>query len=268
MLIGMIHVGALPGSPRAGAEPRLIVAQAAREATILAGAGFDALMIENMHDRPYVHGGHEPHTVAIMTAVALAVRSAAPTLPLGVQILSGGNAEAVAVASAAATAAPKGRDGPLGFIRCENFVFSHVADEGLLARAEAGRLLRYRRQIGAERVAIFTDLKKKHASHAITADVSIGEMAEAAEFFGSDGVIVTGSATGKPVSLSELAEVRQSTTLPVLVGSGVNPGSVAELFQYADALIVGSWFKRDGVWSNPPDPKRCKALVKAVEQAR
>lgn len=49
----------------------------------------------------------------------------------------------------------------LDFIRAEGFVFSHVADEGLLD-ACAGRLLRYRRSIGAGHVMIFTDIKKKH----------------------------------------------------------------------------------------------------------
>lgn len=49
----------------------------------------------------------------------------------------------------------------LDFIRAEGFVFSHVADEGLLD-ACAGDLLRYRKIIGADRVLIFTDIKKKH----------------------------------------------------------------------------------------------------------
>src|SRR6185436_20680227 len=126
-------------------------------------AGFDALMIENMHDRPYVQGAHGPETVAIMTRVGLAVREAAPGLPLGVQILSGGNREALAVALAVGG----------GFIRCENFVFAHVADEGLLERAEAGPLLRYRKSIGAEHIKVLADIRKKHASHAITADVTV-----------------------------------------------------------------------------------------------
>lgn len=49
----------------------------------------------------------------------------------------------------------------MDFIRAEGFVFSHVADEGLLD-ACAGDLLRYRKNIGADRVLIFTDIKKKH----------------------------------------------------------------------------------------------------------
>lgn len=49
----------------------------------------------------------------------------------------------------------------LNFIRAEGFVFSHVADEGFVD-GSAGLLLRYRKNIGAEDVLIFTDIKKKH----------------------------------------------------------------------------------------------------------
>lgn len=49
----------------------------------------------------------------------------------------------------------------MDFIRAEGFVFSHVADEGFM-NSDAGELLRYRKMIDAENVAIFTDIKKKH----------------------------------------------------------------------------------------------------------
>jgi uncharacterized protein len=257
-VVGMIHVQALPGTPGSRLSIARIAEIAAAEAKVLASAGFDAIVIENMHDRPYVHGEHGPETASAMTAAGLAVRAAAPGLPLGVQVLSGGNREALAVALAVGGS----------FIRCENFVFSHVADEGLLAKAEAGELLRYRRTIGAVGVRIFCDIKKKHASHAITADVSIGEAAEAAAFFGADGVIVTGTATGKPADVNDIAEVRSAVDLPVLVGSGVTPETIGEVFEHADAVIVGSSIKRGGVWSNAPDARRCATLVKAADRAR
>lgn len=254
----MIHVAALPGSPGSRLSIEEIVDRAATEAEELARAGFDAIIVENMHDRPYVHGGHGPETVAALTRAALAIRETAPELPLGMQVLSGGNREALAIALAVGGS----------FIRCENFVFSHVADEGLLSIAEAGPLLRYRRAIGAERIAVLCDIKKKHASHAMTADLSIAEAAEAAEFFGASGVIVTGAATGKPVEIDELAAVRKATKLPLLVGSGATPEALGGLFRFADAVIVGSFIKKGGVWSNAIDPARCRRLVEARDKIR
>ena len=255
-LIGMVHVEALPASPFSKLRLKGIVAAALDQARRLSDLGFDALIIENMHDRPYVHGNHPPHITACMTAVGCALRSQID-VPLGVQILSGGNHEALAVALAC----------DARFIRCENFVFSHVADEGLLETAEAGDLLRYRRQIGAESVAVFCDIKKKHASHAITADISIGEAAEAAAFFGADGLIVTGSATGKPANPKDIASVANASDLPVLVGSGVTPQNMKQMLAKASGLIVGSYLKVDGLWSNPLDMARCARIVDAFGKA-
>jgi membrane complex biogenesis BtpA family protein len=249
----MIHVGALPGTPRSGAGVAALARAAAAEAKLLEREGVDAILLENMHDLPYLNRRVGPEIVAAMTAICGEVR-AAVRLPLGVQVLAGANREALAVAHSAG----------LQFIRCEGFVFSHIADEGLMAEADAGPLLRYRRMIGAEGVAVIADVKKKHAAHAITSDVSLVEMARAAEFFGADGVVVTGTATGEPTNPAEVAAVAGAIRAPVFVGSGVTPENVGEYVGHAAAVIVGSSLKKAGRWNNPPEAKRVRAMVRAV----
>jgi len=155
----------------------------------------------------------------------------------------------------------------LDFIRAEGFVFAHVADEGIIEGC-AGRLLRDRKAWGADHIRIFADIKKKHSSHAITADVSIAETAKAAEFFCADGVIVTGPATGEAVNIEELAAVRQATNLPVLIGSGATVDNAAEIFPHADAIIVGSFIKQGGRWEAPLDPQRIRAFVTKIASLR
>lgn len=256
-IIAMIHVGALPGTPRQRAPLPAVIERAVAEALLYAGAGVDQLLIENMHDTPYLSAAVGPEIVAGMTAVGAAVRAAA-ALPLGVQILAGANREALAVALAVGAE----------FVRVENFVFAHVADEGLMPTAEAGMLLRYRRQIGAEHVRIIADIKKKHASHALTADISIAETASAAAFFGADGLIVTGRATGEPVDGGELRAVRGAAALPIFIGSGITAENLATYWALADGFIVGSALKRDGVWSNPIDPARLGRCMAAAATLR
>lgn len=255
--IAMIHVGALPGTPRGRQPVGAIAAAAVREARLLAAHGADAILLENMHDTPYLRQEVGPEIVAAMTAVVAAVRQAVD-VPLGVQVLAGANSAALAVALASGAQ----------FIRAENFVFAHVADEGLMPRADAGPLLRYRRQIGADHVAVCADIKKKHAAHAMTADVSLTETARAAEFFGAEGVIVTGTATGQPTSVADVREVREAVRVPVWVGSGTTPENVAELTEFASGFIVGSYYKRGGVWSAPPDSKRLAKLARAFARLR
>lgn len=87
----------------------------------------------------------------------------------------------------------------------KGFVFSHITNEGQM-QACAG--LRYRRQIEAQDILVLTDIKKKHSSHAITQDLDIVETAQAAAFFRSDGLILTGSATGKTANLEEIKAVK------------------------------------------------------------
>uniref|UniRef100_A0A8C7F8V0 Zgc:162297 n=1 Tax=Oncorhynchus kisutch TaxID=8019 RepID=A0A8C7F8V0_ONCKI len=154
----------------------------------------------------------------------------------------------------------------MDFIRAEGYVFSHVADEGLLNGC-AGDLLRYRKQMQAEHVQIFTDIKKKHSSHALTSDVSIVETARAAEFFLSDGLIITGTATGVQADPMELRDVAGSVRLPVLIGSGVTYDNV-EYYLDASAMIIGSHFKRGGVWANAVDPESVKKFMGKVHLLR
>jgi membrane complex biogenesis BtpA family protein len=325
-VIGMLHVGALPGTPR-NAEPlAAIIARAREEAGVYTRAGVDGLMIENMHDVPYLKGEVGPEITAGMTAVGLAVReecasgarrdsrtsvegihapaegtgsklpaggekgfshqhqgqgarkdsrtsvngsklppapkpgrktTTAP-LPLGVQILAAANREALAVALAVGAA----------FVRVENFAYAHVADEGLMPVAQAGPLLRYRRQIGADHVKILADVKKKHSSHALTADVSLAEAARTTEFFGADAIVVTGAATGQPASPEDVTTVKNAVTIPVCIGSGVTAENLPVFWPHADIFIVGSYFKRDGVWSKAVDESRVAKFMAVAASLR
>ena len=190
-------------------------------------------------------------------AVVVAEVKQSCKLPCGIQILAGANREALAVALAAG----------LDFIRAEGFVFAHVADEGLIESC-AGELLRYRKAIGAEHIQVYCDIKKKHCSHAITQDVDIGETAKAAEFFMSDGVIVTGIATGATADIADIHAVRAHCRLPVLVGSGVTATNVANYLEAVDGIIVGSFFKDKGYWANPIVPQRVKDFMEQVHGYR
>ncbi len=253
-IIGMIHVDPLPGTPRFNQAMPDIIAKARAEALIYQKAGVDMLMIENMHDIPYLNKIVGPEVTAAMTVVGYEVKQATG-LRCGLQILAGANKESLAAALAAG----------LDFIRAEGFVFGHVADEGYID-ACAGEVLRYRRQIGADKVLVLTDIKKKHSSHAITADVDIAETAQAAEFFLSDGVVVTGVATGQEANLEELKQVKAAVQIPVLVGSGVTIENVERYFAVADALIIGSYFKQGGHWTQTVDFERVKTFMAKVKK--
>lgn len=255
-VIGVIHVGALPGTPRSADTVSELIIRAKNEARLYRDGDVDGVMIENMHDIPYLRGEVGPEIVAAMTAIGTEVKQECG-LPVGVQILAGANIEALAVAHAAG----------LDFIRAEGYAYAHVADEGLI-QASAAKLLRYRKMIGATRVQVWTDVKKKHAAHAITADVSLGETAETVEFMGADCVIVTGSATGKAPAIADVREAKSHCGLPVFLGSGITANNIAEFYDDADGFIIGSTFKIDGLWSNTIDPARVTSVMQAIRRLR
>jgi len=250
-LIGVIHAAALPGTPGSRLAVSAIARLATAEAEIYARAGFHGLILENTHDRPYLKGAAVGAEIATALSVIGAEIRRAAALPLGIQVLASANRAAVAVAHACGAS----------FVRVEGFVFAHVADEGLI-ESSAGDLFRYRRAIGAEDVLVFADIKKKHSSHAITADVDIVETAKAAEFFSVNGVVVSGTATGSATDPREVEAVSVAIGVPTIIGSGITPDNIA-LYRGADAFFVGSSVKSDGVWSSQLDPGRTRAVVDA-----
>ncbi|MFO0749985.1 MAG: BtpA/SgcQ family protein [Myxococcota bacterium] len=260
-LVGMVHLPPLPGSPgwpRAAAggtsaAMRAIVDHARRDAETLLEGGCDALIVENMSDLPYLRGRVGPETVAAITlATAAVVALGAPT---GVQVLAAANLEALGVALAAGAS----------FIRAEAFAYAHVADEGWLD-ATAGELTRARAALGAD-VRIWADIKKKHSAHAVTADLTLADVAHGTAFCGADALIVTGPATGRPADPDDVAAARHAG-LPVAVGSGVTPDNALAFASHAQALIVGTALKVDGDWRKPVELGRVRAVAAGLGRGR
>ena len=255
-VIGMIHVHALPGTPKNSKSINEIIKIAVTEAKLYQEYGIDAVIVENMHDVPYLNRVVGSEIIACMTAVTREIKNNV-NMPCGIQILAGANQAALSAALASGCE----------FIRCEGFVFSHIADEGLM-NSDAAELLRFRKKIGADHIAVFTDIQKKHSSHAITQDLSISDLNKAAEFFLSDGTIITGKSTSEKAKTSELKEAKESTTLPILIGSGITVENISEYWDLADGFIIGSHFKEDGNWKKKVSRNRVMNFLKVVQNLR
>ncbi len=255
-IIGMIHVQPLPGTPKYQGSMDKIIDSALAEVELYKKIGIDSIMIENMHDTPYLNSSVGPEITSAMTVVASKIKEASQ-LACGIQILAAANKEALAVALSA----------NLDYIRAEGMVFAHVGDEGMIQSC-AGELLRYRKLLEAENIAIFADIKKKHSSHAITSDIDIAHTAQAAEFFLCDGVIVTGESTGYSADVNEVKRCKEVIKTPVFIGSGADLDNIESYLKYADGVIAGSYFKKDGYWENKIDLGKSKKFMDKVRQIR
>jgi membrane complex biogenesis BtpA family protein len=254
-VIGMVHLRALPGSPRWAGSMDEVAQAALHDARALADGGADAVLIENHGDMPFAAGRVDAGTVAGMAVVIAELRKAVP-LPIGVNVLKTDALSALAVA--AATGAR--------FVRVNVHVGAVVADQGLL-QSNAHDTLRYRRLLDAD-VKILADVQAKHGMPLAPVPIE-QEARDCVSRALADALVVSGAATGEPTPMGDVKRVRGAVPeVPLLVGSGVTTETVAELLSVADGVIVGTALKRDGRLANPVDPERVRRLVQAARAAR
>ena len=259
-IIGMVHLAALPGSPRYDRQGGMpgIIRRAEEDADALVEGGIDGIQVENQFDRPFLKPqdiGFE--TVAAMTSAICAVRRRV-SVPLGVNVHLNGARQALAVALAAGCR----------WIRVFELANAYISNAGII-EAAGPEVIRLRADLGAERsILVFGDFHVKHGSHALTADRSLEEQAEDVETALADAVIVTGLKTGEPPDEHDIRRIAKAVSIPVLIGSGLALENLAQLLPPADGAIVGTAFKVDGRLENRIDPQRVREFMTAARSVR
>ncbi len=251
-LIGMVHLPALPGSPNCRGDFHQIVSYAQREAKILEECGFDGILCENLGDSPYFPEAVPTETVAAMAVIADRIKSNT-NLPVGVNVLRNDACAAMAIAATA----------QLSFIRVNVLTGAMITDQGLI-QGQAHHLLRLRKNLQAEHVVIFADLRVKHAAPLVARDLA-QEIEEYFERAQCSAIIVSGTGSGKPVDFEFLRQVRNlAPARAIIIGSGLNLANAKEMLEIADGAIVGTAIKKDGNIQNMIDPSRAEMLMKTM----
>lgn len=234
VLIGVVHLLPLPGSPKFSGDLQKVQEAAVHDALALLEGGADAILIENYGDIPYFVREPPLITVIAMSYVVHAIKNKILNdVPIGINVQFDAYKAELALASVYEAS----------FIRVEGFIDTLLADTGLVTPC-AAEVLRLRRQFSAERVQIWADVQVKETQ--VLGTRSIVEAAKAAAKNMADAVIITGSATGEAPSAEILKRVREVVKVPILVGSGVSLKNVAELLAFSDGAIVGTALKVDG----------------------
>jgi len=254
-VIGMLHVPALPGSPGFEGDWTRVRARVLADAEALADGGVDGFLLENFGDAPYHPRRVPPHTVAFLTVLGHDVKRAFAK-PLGINVLRNDARSALAIATAIGAE----------FIRVNIYVGARVTDQGVI-EGVAHLLLRDRHMLGSS-VKVFADVAVKHSAPLAPRDLS-EEVAEAIERGRADAVILSGAMTGRETPLDHLRAAKAvARHTPVLVGSGVTIENVADMLREADGVIVGTFFKHDGLVHRPVDRERVKAFMQLVARLR
>ncbi len=247
----MAHVPALPGAPmydESGGMQR-IVREVREDVAVLVDAGFDAVMFCNEHDRPY---SLKADLVAAASMSRVVAECIPDDLPYGVDYLWDAEcALAVAVATEA-------------YFMREVVTGSWESDMGSWS-PDAASLLRKRRALDAEQLAVFMNVTPEFASNTGDRDAMQVARSVAASSL-PDAILVSGPMAGAQPSISTVADVRSSVPpeIPVLLNTGANAENIAEFLEFADGCIVGSSLKVDGYTWNRVDRERAKTFVQAA----
>lgn len=256
MLVGVIHLPPLVGSPRASLATAACARSAARSADVLHAAGYDAIVVENFGDAPFFARTVPPVTVAAMTACALAVREAAPNALLGINVLRNDAQAALSIAVCVGAS----------FVRVNVHTGARVTDQGLI-QGDAAATLRLRRSLGAEAIAIWADVDVKHSAPLGPPRPIAQEVEDTTSRGMADAVLVTGQGTGKAVDLEKLAAVKGAAgATPVFVASGASLESLPALAAHANGVVVGSALRVGGLPGGPVDEALAMTFAEAYRR--
>lgn len=253
LLLGVVHLQALPGSPGFKGDMAAVITAAVRDAEALIDGGMSGFVVENFGDAPFFADRVPAETISSMARVLAALPEGEHLV--GVNVLRNDARAALGLAAAF----------DLDFIRVNVHVGAAVTDQGVI-EGRAAETLRARHALGAD-VAILADVDVKHAAP-LGPRRPLGTLAEETVGRGhADGLIVSGSGTGAPTALDDLRAVKATCPqVPLLIGSGLTIESAPQALSVADGAIVGTALKVDGHLSAPVDVDRVKALVAAVSE--
>lgn len=253
-VIAMCHFNALPGDPgydrQTGIED--VIEWALKDLQALQDGGVDGIMFSNEFSLPYVTDV-DPITVASMARIIGEIR---PNIkvPFGVNVLWDPMASLTLAVSTGAM-----------FVR-EVFTGVYASDFGLWNR-DCGRIIRHAHAIGAENVRTLFNIVPEGAAY--LADRHVADIARSTEFNARpDAICVSGLTAGAETSTQTLSTVKQAVkSTPVIVNTGVNTKNVVEQLSIADAAVVGTAFKYEGVFENHVDSERVRAFMTEARKA-
>ena len=250
LLIGVVHLKPLPGSPRFTGKVENIIEFAVTDARAYERGGADAIIIENFGDSPFTKGSVAPETLTAMTAAGRAIRGVVK-LTIGFNVLRNDARSALALCAACGGS----------FIRVNVHAGAMLTDQGII-EGDAYNTIRYRARISPNAML----LADVHVKHAVPlGNWSLEDAArDTLERGLADALIVSGTGTGVAADITDVERVRKACPkAKILLGSGVTVENGREFLRAADGAIVGSSLKQGGKLDNPVDPKRVAALAKA-----
>lgn len=254
-IIAMCHFQALPGDPYYDKEKGMewVVEKAAFDLEALQDGGVDAVMFSNEFSLPYLTDVKK-ETVAAMARIIGELKPKIK-IPYGVNVLWD---PAASLDLAAAVDAC--------FVR-EIFTGVYASDFGLWNTC-CGEVVRHQRAIGGEHIKLLFNIVPEAAAYLTGREIT--SVARSTVFnCKPDALCVSGLTAGAETDSQILHAVKQTTpNTVVLANTGCNKDNIERQLSIADGAVVGTTFKKDGIFENCVDIVRVREFMNRVKQFR
>lgn len=255
-IVAMCHFRSLPGDPfydnkKGGMDE--VLAYAYQEMMDLQNGGVDAIMFSNEFSLPYLKKVR-PITTATMARIIGELKKDIK-IPYGVNVLWDPYAS---LDLASATGA--------SFIR-EIMSGVYASDFGLW-NTDSGEIARHKKEVCADDVRMFYNIVPESARYLAPRDIA--EIAKTTNFnCRPDVICVSGITAGSATDMTVLESVKSVLpNTPVFANTGCKPETIEQILQVADGAVVGTTFKKDGLFDNHVDINRVKAFMDVVNKSR
>ncbi len=250
--VAMVQLDALPGSSMyRGGRLQDMIKASVEEAKVLADAGFDAVMLQNLGDLPVAHTVTPPQ-LAWMARVATEV-AAGVSIPVGINFLENDAQAILSVASCAG----------LDFVRLKVFVGVMVTPFGLVPGC-AHEAMATRNLLDAADIAIFADVHDRTGIHLGGREID-PDIREAVDLGHADGLVLTGGSFDE--SMAYLGKARAKfPRLPLLLGGSASESNLATALAAADGVITSTALKDTDSAFGRVNPAKARSFMKALRR--
>ena len=250
----MVHLPASPGQPLASSDSdfKKSLELVRVDTMALLEGGIDGLLFCNERDLPYTT--KLKSEVSAWAGFLIGSIYSELNIPFGVNLLWDPIAS---IETAAATGASFVRE-----VMCGSF----ASDMGILS-PDPALIAEARTRLKSENLALLTNIVPEFSSP--MSGRTVAELAKSAEYFGFDGILISGPVAGVAFEMKDIVEAKKVvSSIPVIANTGVKIENLSETLKIADAVIVGSSLKIDGSTFNAIDPNRVKKFMSMAVEIR
>lgn len=250
-VIGMVHLGALPGTPfyEEGSFEQ-VLETAVANAVALDQGGATGCLVQTV-DRVYSTADEsDPARVAAMALIVREIAAATgEEFQIGVQIMRNAIKASLAVAKVSGGS----------FLRCGVLVGATITGDGIV-EGNPLEVQRYRRSLDATEIKLIAEIDSMHFKW--MGGKPVAEVALAARYAGADAVSLCHA--DEETALRMIEEVRAKVPgMPVFLAGYTNHSNAGRMLAAADGAFVGTCLERGG-WGGTIDVDRVRAYMSAV----